>query len=172
MTRKWLKTKIFHKYQLHKHPHLTIFGGVFQQSDLWHINRHSIPTGTAIGLFCAFIPVPFQMILAALIATIMRGNIPTAVMLVWVSNPLTWGPIFYACYKLGQTVLGIPPNEPEYGLNQDWFMTSGFFEVLGPMTLGGVIIGGFAAAIGYALVVFIWRWHIFSYLRRKRQNHR
>lgn len=166
MNKNWLKKKIS-RHRLDKHRQLSKFGGILKQKDLWHINRHSIPTGTAIGLFCAFIPIPFQMVLAAMIAVVIRGNIPVAVILVWISNPLTWGPIFYTCYKIGQMVLGIPPIPFPEQPDPEWFV-SGLLTVIGPMTLGGAIVGGIAAAVGYIVVTAIWRWHIVSYLRQKR----
>ncbi len=170
MNKKWLKKKIV-RHRLDSHPQLSKFGGIFKQQELWHINRRSIPIGAAIGLFCAFLPIPFQMVLAAAIAVIVRGNIPVAVILVWISNPLTWGPIYYACYKIGQTVLNMPPVPFSSQSNAEWF-ASNFVNVMGPMTLGGVIVGGIAAAAGYAVVTLVWHWNIVAYKRHKRRRDR
>ena len=68
---------------------------------MWHINRRSVSTAIFIGLFCAFIPLPSQMLLAALIAIWLKVNLPLSVALVWVSTLITMGPMFYFAYKLG-----------------------------------------------------------------------
>ena len=49
----------------------------------------------------AFLPVPFQMVLAALGALWRRVNLPLAVALICITNPLTMAPAFYLCYKVG-----------------------------------------------------------------------
>ena len=46
-----------------------------------------------VGLFSAFIPVPSQMLLAA-IAIVTRVNLPISVALVWITNPITIPPCF------------------------------------------------------------------------------
>jgi uncharacterized protein (DUF2062 family) len=38
-----------------------------------------------VGLFCAFIPVPFQMLLAAPSAIIFSANLPVSIALVWIA---------------------------------------------------------------------------------------
>jgi uncharacterized protein (DUF2062 family) len=48
-----------------------------------------------VGLFCAFIPVPFQMLLAAPSAIIFSANLPVSIALVWITNPITMPPIFF-----------------------------------------------------------------------------
>ena len=45
---------------------LSIFGDVLHDANLWHLNRRSARGAFAVGLFFAFIPVPFQMLLAVL----------------------------------------------------------------------------------------------------------
>jgi uncharacterized protein (DUF2062 family) len=49
--------------ELKNHKHLEWLGKHLQHSGLWHFNRKSIAKAFAVGLFCAFIPVPFQMLL-------------------------------------------------------------------------------------------------------------
>ena len=48
---------------------------------LWNFNRKSISKAFAVGLFFAFIPVPFQMLLAAPGAVIFSANLPLAIAL-------------------------------------------------------------------------------------------
>ena len=83
-----------------------------QNPCLWNWNRKSISKAFAVGLFCAFLPIPFQMVVAAALAVVFSANILLSVALVWVTNPITMGPIFYFLYKLGCIVLDtqIDPN--------------------------------------------------------------
>ena len=50
------------------HPHLKRFGERLHDPNLWHLNRRSFSGGVAIGLFCALLPVPGQMIIVMFMA--------------------------------------------------------------------------------------------------------
>jgi len=47
--------------------------------ELWHPCRSTIARGLSIGLFCAMLPIPFQMILAAIGSIRTKANIPIAI---------------------------------------------------------------------------------------------
>ncbi len=59
--------------------------------ELWHPCRETLSSGLAVGLFFAMLPIPGQMILAALSAVKLRGNVPVAIAACWVTNPITQG---------------------------------------------------------------------------------
>lgn len=69
--------------------------------NLWKPCRDSVATGVAIGLFFSMVLMPFQMVAAALIAVRFRANVPFAMALCWISNPLTNVPIWLAQFQLG-----------------------------------------------------------------------
>ncbi|MFP3345629.1 DUF2062 domain-containing protein, partial [Halomonas sp. SIMBA_159] len=62
----------------------------------------------AVGLFFAWMPIPFQMVASAAVAIPMRVNLPLSVSLVWLTNPLTMPVLFYLSYLVGCVVLRTP----------------------------------------------------------------
>jgi len=76
------------------HKNLQFLGDKLHDPNFWHINRRSVAKAFAVGLFAAWIPVPGQMMLAASSALFYRANLPIALMLVWLSNPITIPPFF------------------------------------------------------------------------------
>src|SRR5690606_26705234 len=74
-----------------------------------NVSAHAVALGTAIGVFLAFTPtVGLQMVLAAVIATAVRGSRAAAVLPVWISNPLTFVPIYGCTYWVGRRFVGGP----------------------------------------------------------------
>jgi len=69
---------------------------------LWVPCRATVATALSIGLFFSMMPIPFQMLPAAIIAMRFRANVPFAMAACWVSNPFTNLPIWLAQFRLGQ----------------------------------------------------------------------
>ena len=120
-------------------------------------HRRSVAGGIWVGLFCAFIPVPGQTLLALLGAVLLKVNVAVALLSVFVTNPLTMGPIFYFCYRVGARMLGITePMDPDFQLSFDW-LQSGLATLWKPLLLGGLVMGLLSACLGFLLVSLIWR---------------
>src|SRR5579872_738274 len=84
-----------------------IFKKYLRNPNLWQFNRETIARGVAAGLSAAMIPfMPFQTIIAIVLAIILRGNLFIAFMASWASNPLTIVPIIYLIYSVGDWLLG------------------------------------------------------------------
>lgn len=68
---------------------------------------HRIARGVAAGMFCNFPPLfGVQMVSAALLAWVLRGNVLAAVLATFVSNPLTTPLIAFLSLELGHWMLG------------------------------------------------------------------
>ncbi|MFW6343056.1 MAG: DUF2062 domain-containing protein, partial [Halothiobacillaceae bacterium] len=80
---------------------MRVFGSRLQDGNLWHLNRRSVSGGVAVGLFSAFVPIPFQMVLAAGLAILLRVNLPLSVVLVWITNPITIVPLLWVANRIG-----------------------------------------------------------------------
>ncbi|WP_201594938.1 DUF2062 domain-containing protein [Psychrobacter fulvigenes] len=87
---------------------LKLFAPHLADPRLWQFNRHSLNKAVYIGVLSAFFPLPGQMLLALIGALIFRANVPMALGLTWITNPLTTLPIFYAGYYVGAKIMGEP----------------------------------------------------------------
>ncbi|MEY4978284.1 MAG: hypothetical protein RLZZ352_554 [Pseudomonadota bacterium] len=73
---------------------------------LWHFSRKGIALGLALGIFFGLLIPVAQIPASATMAVLLRANLPMAVASTLVTNPVTFGPVYYGAYKLGQWVLG------------------------------------------------------------------
>lgn len=136
---------------------LKIFGTLLHDANLWHLNRNSVAKAFAIGLFVAFIPVPFQMMLAAGAAIAFHANLPLSIAVVWISNPVTIPFIFYACYIVGTWVLRVPEKEFVFEANWQWLVDS--LSTIGPAFLVGcLVLGVIFSSLGYFFIKILWRY--------------
>lgn len=148
---------------------------LLQRKELWQINRRSVPSAVFVGLFCAFIPVPSQMLLAAIVAIFMRANLPLSVALVWITNPITMAPMFYFSYQLGAWLLGTEATPLEGSLTFTWLFEN-LAAISGPLLLGSVLCGWMLGTTGYITARIIWRskvmkkWLLRRKLRAKKKN--
>ena len=136
-----------------------VFGRMLLDAGLWRLNRGSVAWAVSVGLFMAWMPAPFQMVLAAGAAIALRCNLPVSVVAVWVSNPVTVAPMFFAAYKLGAWILGVPPTALEFELSLRWLF-GGLGKVWEPFLLGCFVMGLASAILGQAAIRLIWRAHV------------
>jgi uncharacterized protein (DUF2062 family) len=166
MARKILRKFLPHPDVIVKNRWIKLLGPRLQEPSLWHINRRSCSLAVALGMFCAFIPVPFQMLIAAVGAVLLRVNILVAVPVVWVSNPVTMGPMYYFCYLIGAEVLDLPPSHFHFELSFEWLL-NGLADIWQPFLLGCLIVGLISSLASYALVRILWHLHILSHIRER-----
>lgn len=156
MAKKTIQRFLPNPNKIRHHKSLKIFGRLLQDANLWHLNRRSARGAFAVGLFFAFIPVPFQMVLAAATAIVFRVNLPISVALVWITNPVTMPPIFYCSYLIGTLVLNQPEQHFSFEASWPWFIES--LTTIGPAFLvGSLVSASVAAIIGYFGIDIVWR---------------
>lgn len=168
MPKKIIKRFMPDHHKVREHKHLQIFGTLLHDPNLFHLNRRSVSGAFAVGLFMAFVPVPLQMVFAAGAAILVRVNLPVSVALVWITNPITIPPMFYSAYKIGAWLLQVPPRPFHIELSLEWLMTE-LTVIWQPFLLGCFVSGVFSAAVGYAVIRGLWRLHIISYIKKRRQ---
>lgn len=169
MSKKLIQKWMPHPGRITENPTIKRLGPCLQDPGLWHINRRSVSGAVALGLFCSFIPVPFQMLLAALGAILFHVNILIAVPMVWVSNPITIPPIFYFCYQVGVWILGTPVQTFEFELSFNWLLYE-LTLIWQPFLLGCFIMAILSAIIGYSTVRLTWRYHLWQRIKLRRSR--
>jgi uncharacterized protein (DUF2062 family) len=171
MPKKYIKKIMPDHDKIRTHKHLQIFGTLLHDPNLFHMNRRSISGAFAVGLFCAWVPVPFQMVLAAAVAIYVRVNMPLSVALVWTSNPITMPPLFYFAYKLGALALGRPPGKFSIELSFEWLSTE-LADIWQPFLLGCLIMAIISSIGGYLTIRGLWRLRIIRHLKRRKEQRR
>lgn len=168
MPRKLLQKYFPDHKEIKENKYLKIFGTLLHNPNLWHFSRNSIAKAFAIGLFCAWMPVPFQMVIAAGGAILFGANLPVSIALVWLTNPVTMAPMFYAAYKLGAWILDVGEVPFEMELTMDWLI-NGTLLIWKPFLLGCFSMAIINATLGFIGIQIFWRWAV---LRRwKRRGH-
>ncbi len=152
--------------KLREHRALRPLGKWLQNPEIWHFHRRSVAGAAFIGLFVAFLPIPMHMLIAAAIAVVARCNLPLAVGLVWVNNPLTMGPLFFFAYKLGAWLMNTPPMVTEVHIDLDWLERE-FDRIWWPLVLGSLICGWVSGVTAFVVVRIGWR---ISVVRRWRER--
>lgn len=164
--------RLFRKYlpspdKVRRNRSLGVLGAVLADPNLWHINRHSLAGATFIGIFSSLLPIPMQMLLAALLAVRFKCNLPLSIVLVWWTNPFTMVPVFYFTYRVGAWMLGMPITPPKV-INFTWLM-----EQMLPLWVGSLVCALVSGAASWLLVKMIWRLSVSrSWQLRRRQRAR
>lgn len=137
----------------------------------------AIARGVSLGLLIAFTPtIGVQVVLAAALAPLVRANVPAAVAMVWVTNPATMGPAFALTYRIGCAVWhgragAVAPAAVAKAIDIDtphaffapWErlaeLLSAGEAVIAPLVIGGLIVGGSLALVGYVVTLRVVRAH-------------
>jgi len=180
MVADWIKNKLPEPANLRKSLHRRLgnadgkatgvrgwIRNTLAQPMVWHLNRRSVAGGVAVGLFVSWVPLPLQMLVAAVLAAILRVHVPVSVVMVWFTNPLTVGPLLYAAWRSGSMILG------KTGLAEPLsFSTHSLLTNAGhawPMLLTGMLFcASVSAVLGFSATLLIWRIHAIRRWRARR----
>lgn len=161
-----IKHRLPSREDIEKNGCLRLLEAHIRDRNLWHFNRRSVPRATAVGLFCAFLPMPFEMLPAAIGAIMFSANLPLSLAWVWISNPLTWIPLYTPAYLLGAKLLGIPAMPLEQ-------ITLGLLgSQLAALWLGCLIVGSLVSTVGFCAMRILWRIKVTSSWKDRRHRRR
>jgi len=118
------------------------------------INRKSISRGIFIGLFWGFIPMPMQMLAVLAITPFIKFNVPIAISMVWLSNPITMPFMYYMEYQTGNFLLGreeLVQIEPTL----DWF-SENWDNIIYPLYVGTIPYSILFSSLVYYIINQLW----------------
>ena len=139
--------------------------------DLWHLNRKTVGYAFLNGIFWACMPMPFQMVGAAISALIVRCNVPISVGLCWITNPITMPPYFAVAYALGAWVLHSEPLSLPDSVTQSWIQEQLSLIWL-PLLTGSLLIGITTGMLGLISLRMWWRWKVNHDWKKRSRSHR
>jgi len=169
MPRRFFRKFAPNRRQLKDQWWIAPFDHLLHDPNLWSIRRRSVVPAFSLGLFVAYLPMPGHIIMAILLAILLRVNLPVAALTVWVSNPLTMGPMYYVGFEVGRVLLGQPPQPFEFDMSFAW-LAERFATTWQPLWLGCLILGAILALVGYVVLDLLWRASISDYLARRRKR--
>jgi len=118
------------------------------------VNRKSISKGVFIGLFWGFIPMPMQMLAVLATTPFFKFNIPIAISMVWLSNPITMPFMYYMEYQTGNFILGTE-GLGDIELTLDWF-SENWDNILRPLYLGTLPYSTVVSGLVYFIINKLW----------------
>ena len=169
MPRRFFRKFRLNREHLKKQWWIAPIDHLLHDPNLWAIRRRTVVPAFALGLFVAYLPFPGHMLSSAVLAAVLRVNVPVAVLTSLVSNPVTMGPMYYAGFELGNWLLGLPPRPFDFEMSFAW-LADRLATTWQPLLLGCLLLGTVIAAIGYVALDLLWRASISDYLARRRQR--
>ena len=128
----------------------------------------AIARGLAVGAFAGMFPLfGLQMLLGILLAVVFKGNKLAAAAATWLSNPLTYVPIYAMNYHIGRVLLRLDEVDVARQSFTDWNQIIAFgSDVLASLMVGSCVVGLIVSLMAYCLGYQL------SCQFRKRQLHR
>jgi uncharacterized protein (DUF2062 family) len=123
---------------------------------LWSVQRRSITGAFATGLAIAFIPLPVHTPLALLMAILMRLNVSVIIATVWIVNPFTVVPIYFAAYRFGVLLLRGTAMPFAFRMSWDW-LEHGLGPLWKPFLVGCAASAFVCSTVGWFALEILWR---------------
>ncbi|MDR9439446.1 MAG: DUF2062 domain-containing protein [Halomonas sp.] len=174
MSRRLLQRYLPHPDALRRRRSLRFVSHLIGKPSLWVLTRRSVANAFSVGLFSALLPIPFQMLVAAFGAWLVRCNLPLSIGLVWITNPLTMPLIFFGNYRLGAWLLDMPVRQAPERISTRWIAEQ-LVDILPTLALGSLVAAVAIAALANLAIRLVWRWQVsrsWKARARRRRRHR
>jgi uncharacterized protein (DUF2062 family) len=130
------------------------FGERLFDPHIWHASRSGVAGGLAAGVLISFTPlIGAHMLMAVIAASVLRLNLPAALMGAWFMNPLTAPVLLPLVYKLGRFLDLTPEVQLGSGYAANFRR---FLHQVAEFSLGGLAMGTATAIATYAAVTAAW----------------
>lgn len=136
----------------------------------FNVNRKMITRGVWIGLFWGFIPMPMQMAAVIAVTPFIRFNIPIAIAMVWLSNPITMPPMYYMEYLTGNFLLGREGID-NIELTLEWF-SNNMGDIFIPLYVGTAFYSIVVSSLIFILLNWLWIRSVNDEKDQKKKNSR
>jgi uncharacterized protein len=156
-------------------------GPLLEREWLWHLNRRTVASGAALGVFFGLLIPVAQIPFAAAAAILLRANLPMAILCTLVSNPFTYGPIYWLAHRVGLAILdpvdrSLSTSASADGVgaavvtatSADWIER--ITDVGAPLMLGLTLFAAGGALIAYVAVRVVWRLQVVWQRQRRRAD--
>ena len=140
---------------------------------LWQWSRRGVALGVALGIFFGLLIPLAQIPLTAVAAIILRANLPAAAASTLVTNPVTFGPVYYAAYHLGSWITGdttLPPpgdSLPAEDGSEDKTLLERIAALGKPLLTGLAVMAFSVGVLTYFVIDWLWRWRTAQRGRRR-----
>ncbi|MBN2524965.1 MAG: DUF2062 domain-containing protein [Deltaproteobacteria bacterium] len=178
------------------HQHKNFGSGPVQKSPfkrlsskVWEIFKeqdppHKIALGLALGIFVGLLPIMgIQMAVVSMFALPLRGNLKAALAGVWISNPVTFIPLYWANYLFG--TLFFPDRKVgwhefvgEMAAASQWDWTAVKSSLLSLVNIGADVLiplwaGSAILAVVFGILTYFltFRWVVFYRKKRSLPHH-
>lgn len=159
MPRRFLKKILPDRHSLAQRWFMRPFATTLRDPVYWTAHRRGVVRGFALGLFICFIPIPGHIFVGPFAAIALRANVPITLVTLFLVNPLTIVPTFFAAYWVGAHLIGAQLVPFHFAFSWDWVQTH-LAQIWKPFLLGCLVLGVSAAALGYLLLSLIWRFQV------------
>ena len=129
------------------------------------INRRSVSMAILVGLFWGFIPMPMQMLAVLATTPFLRFNVPIAISVVWLSNPVTMPPMYYMEYLTGNFILG-REGVGNIQMTVQWFKDN-LGDIFVPLYVGTAFYSIVVSSLVYVAINRLW---IYSVKKEKHEK--
>lgn len=129
---------------------------------------NAIAKGLAVGVFAGCFPFfGLQSLIGIFLATVVRGSKVAAVAATWISNPLTYVPIYIFNYKIGKLLLRTSDTDLALDINS---FTA--FKELGPTFAITLLTGCFVVGLILALITYFYSLAFLERFKTRRRRKR
>jgi uncharacterized protein len=143
----------------------------FHDDRLWQLERGSVARGVAIGLFFGLLLPLAQFLFAVAFAIWLRGHVAAAAAATFVTNPLTFAPLYWLAHRIGSTLLGqsrttayadaaqVAAQAEAAVTAEGWFSAAwqALLHAGAPLMVGLAVMAVAGALLGFVLVWVLWR---------------
>lgn len=176
--KKWIKKITPSTTSMKNSSELKPLKRYLKASCYWARDQQSIARGVAAGLAGCVIP-GFQLLYAALLVILLRGNLPVALIATLFTNPLTAVPITYFIYFIGSLIIKNGSHNYEIqNLHWDFSSFHAFWASFGTWAgqlgkayfVGLPIISLTLGLIGYFGTILIWNAYLMIFRKKRKKS--